>query len=72
MKKWIQKAIKRPGRARKYLMRLYGRKAFTKDGTIKSEYLKKAIQKAKKKKNISLLRALYLAKTLKKMKKEKH
>ncbi len=35
---WIQKAIKRKGRAHRYLARLYGRKAFTKDGDIKIEY----------------------------------
>ncbi len=46
--KWIQKAIKRKGRAHRYLMRLYGRKAFTKDGDIKMEYIYKAIRLMKK------------------------
>ena len=70
--KWIQKAVKRPGRVHRYLMRLYGRKAFTKDGDIKMEYLDKAIKHVKKAKmskerKRSLLSALLLAKRLKRM-----
>jgi TPP-dependent indolepyruvate ferredoxin oxidoreductase alpha subunit len=70
---WIQKAIKRKGRAKRYLMRLYGRKAFTKDGDIKVEYINKAIRHVKRKypkgseERKSLLSALYLAKRLKRM-----
>ncbi|MCS7119570.1 MAG: capsid protein VP2 [Archaeoglobaceae archaeon] len=66
--KWIQKAIKRPGRVRKYIARLYGKKAFNKDGSIKASYLKKAEERAKKTGNTSLVRAINLAQTFKKMK----
>ena len=74
-RKWIQHAIKRKGRAHKYLERLYGRKAFTRDGDIKVEYLDKAIKHVKKEypkgseERKSLLSALYLAKRLKRMRK---
>jgi hypothetical protein len=70
---WIQKAIKRKGRAHRYLARLYGRKAFTHDGDIKMEYLMKAIRHVKRtypkgsEERKSLLSALYLAKRLKRM-----
>jgi hypothetical protein len=65
--KWIQQAIKRPGRVRRVMREWYGEKAFNPDGTIKIKYLNKAIEKAKRINNLSLLRALYLAKTLKKL-----
>ncbi|CAA30204.1 hypothetical protein [Saccharolobus shibatae] len=70
--KWVQKAIKRPGRVHRYLMRLYGKRAFTKDGDIKASYLDKAIKHVKKakipkEKKRSLLSALLLAKRLKRM-----
>ena len=64
--KWIQKAVKRQGRAHRYLMRLYGRKAFTRDGDIKMEYIDKAIRHVKRtypkgsEKRKSLLSMLYL------------
>ena len=70
---WIQKAIKRKGRVHRYLMRLYGKRAFTKDGDIKTEYINKAIRHVKKtypkgsEKRKSLLSALYLARRLKRM-----
>jgi len=73
---WIQKAIKRKGRAHKYLMRLYGRKAFDRKGDIKMEYLMKAIRHVKKtypkgsEERKSLLSALYLARRLKRMHKK--
>jgi len=66
-KKWIQKAVKKPGRTHAYLSRLYGSKAFNADGTIKVEYLNKAIERAKKEGNTSLERALLLAKNLKRL-----
>ena len=44
---WIHEAIKRPGRVKEYIKRKYGDKAFTKKGTIKAEYLKKALKEAK-------------------------
>ncbi len=70
---WIQKAIKRKGRAHRYLLRLYGKKAFDSKGDIKMEYLMKAIQHVKKtypkgsEERKSLLSMLYLAKRLKRM-----
>ncbi len=73
---WIQKAIKRKGRAHRYLMRLYGKRAFTKDGDIKMEYLNKAIRHVKRtypkgsEERKSLLSMLYLAKRLKRMHKK--
>ncbi len=73
---WIQKAIKRKGRAKRYLMRLYGKRAFTKNGDIKMEYLMKAIRHVKHKYpkgsegRKSLLSALYLARRLKRMHKK--
>lgn len=75
MSDWIQKAIKRKGRVRKYLKRLYGKKAFTRSGDIKMSYINKAIahvKKAKmpKDKKKSLLSALILAKRLKRMHKK--
>lgn len=56
--KWIQEAVKRPGRVRTYLKRKYGDAAFTKDGKIKLEYLRKALKETK---DHSLKRALLLA-----------
>jgi len=70
-RRWIQRAIKRPGRVKRYIMRVYGPKAFTKDGEVKHKYLLKAIRRAKRKGNKSLLRALYLARTFELMKKGK-
>jgi hypothetical protein len=61
---WIQKAIKRPGRVRAYMKRKYGNRAFTKNGEIKTSYLRRA---AKETKNRSLKSALLLAIRLKKM-----
>ena len=50
--------------AHRYLRRVYGKKAFTKDGLIRSQYLEKAIKRLKRKqsKNQKLLNALILAK----------
>jgi len=74
-KRWIQHAIKRPGRVRRYMMRKYGSEAFTKDGEIKQSYINKAIKeiksRPKSKRNTSLLRALYLARRLETMRKGK-
>jgi len=60
-KYWIQRAVKRPGRVRRYISRVYGNKAFTKDGKIKLEYLKKAKERALRNGNTSLARAIQLA-----------
>jgi hypothetical protein len=61
---WIQRAVKRPGRVKRYMKRRYGKKAFTKTGEIKMSYLRRA---AKETKNRSLRSALLLAIRLKRM-----
>jgi len=74
-RRWIQRAIRRPGRVRRYMMRKYGRKAFTKSGEIKQSYINRAIKeiksRPKSRRNTSLLRALYLARRLETMRKGK-
>jgi len=62
--RWIQQAIKRPGRVRAYMMRRYGKRAFTKSGTIRMRYLKRA---ARETRDRSLRSALLLAIRLKRM-----
>lgn len=63
---WIQEAVDRPGRVRRYLARKYGNRAFTSRGTIKPEYLNRAIRSLERSGgNRSLLAALRLAKRLK-------
>jgi hypothetical protein len=62
---WIQRAVKRPGRVKRYMKRRYGKRAFTKSGEIKMSYLRRA---AKETKNRSLRSALLLAIRLKRMK----
>lgn len=68
--RWIQEAIKRPGRVHRYLARVYGKKAFDKRGRIKYKYLDMAIKRVKNmpksRRPKGLLQALYLAKMLKK------
>jgi len=67
-KYWIQRAVKREGRCRRYLRRLYGSRAFNKDGTIKVSYINKAIKHVKRtysrgdKRRRSLLSMLNLCK----------
>jgi hypothetical protein len=61
---WIQRAIKHPGRVRRYMKHRYGKKAFTKSGEIKTSYLRKA---AKETKSRSMRSALLLAIRLKRM-----
>ena len=39
-KKWIQKAIKKPGALRAYVKRRFGEEGFTKSGTIKMSVLR--------------------------------
>ena len=70
--RWIQRAIEHPGRCRRYLKRLYGDEAFTKDGHIKITYVDKAIKHVKenvkdKERRRSLLSMLNLCKRLIKM-----
>ena len=64
MKNWIPKQLKKD-RVRNYLLRKYGKTAFNKDGSIKIEYLKKAIKETN---NRSLISALNLAIKFKHMK----
>jgi hypothetical protein len=67
--KWIPKKLK-SGRVSGYLKRKYGKVAFNSDGTIKVSYIRKAIADLKAKGgNSSLIRALRLAITFKRMKK---
>ena len=71
---WIQRAIKHPGRVRRYLKRIYGDEAFTKNGEIKQQYVHKAINELKErppsKRPKGLLNALYAALTLEKLRKD--
>ena len=41
VRRWIQKAIKHPGSLRAYVKRRFGRRGFTKRGTIKTSILRK-------------------------------
>ena len=72
--KWIQHAVKRPGRVHRYIAREYGEDCFDEDGDIKMSCLNEAIQDLKEEceereteECLSLLRALELAKRLKEM-----
>jgi len=70
VRNWLQQAIKREGRVKNYLRRVYGSRAFNKDGTIKSEYIRKALKRIEKKptpNEKSLKAALNLALRLKRM-----
>ena len=66
--KWIQKAIKHPGALRAYMKRKYGEKAFTRKGTIKREYLLRALKETK---SPTIKRRIYLALTLRKLAKRR-
>jgi len=72
---WIQKAIKRPGRVRKYLLRRFGRRALTRNGELKHQYVLKAIRELKERppsaRPKGLLQALHLAKRLETMHKDR-
>jgi len=74
-RRWIKRAIKRPGRVKKYIKRKYGKKAFTKSGEIKQQYIHKAIKELKSrppsKRPKGLLNALQLAKRLETLRKGK-
>lgn len=70
MTKFINKAIDDPGRVHEYLFRVYGKRAFFNNGTIKIKYINKAIQRIKHgsgKNYDNILQALQLAKRLKRM-----
>jgi hypothetical protein len=74
MTDWLSKAIKRPGRVHLYIMREYGEDCFDENGDIKMSCLDEAIedvrarcQEHRTEECVSLLRALELARTFKKM-----
>ena len=71
--KWIQGAVnpKHRGYAREYVERLYGREALTERGTLKIDYLDKAIEHAHQTGDYSAERRLILAKRLKEMSQKK-
>ncbi len=64
-KRWIQGAIRRPGRLRAYVQRVYGKDGFTRSGTIRVEVLREL---ARRKDGIG--RAARLALRLREMKEE--
>ena len=68
--RWVQKAIKHPGALKRYMARVYGKKAFTSRGTIKREYLLKALKRAEREHNTTLIRRINLALTLRKLRKK--
>lgn len=63
-KKWIQKAIRKPGNVRRYLLRTYGGSAFTERGTIRPAFLDRAEKRAKKEGRRKLMEEIILAKRL--------
>lgn len=65
MSRWIQEAVKRPGRLRRYVARVYGREGFTQRGTIRVEVLREI---AKRKDGLG--RAARLALTLRRLRGE--
>jgi len=72
--KWIQHAVKRPGRVHRYIAREYGEDCIDDDGDIKMSCLNEAIEDVREEceerhteQCLSLLRALELAKRLKEM-----
>jgi len=65
-KRWIQKAIKKPGALRNYVKRKYGKKGFDRKGRIKVEILRKLA-----KRNDVIGRRARLALTLRKLSKRK-
>lgn len=69
MVRLLQRIIKRKGRVRRYIRRIYGNKGFDKKGRIKFKYLYKAKKRAKRMGNFSLVQAINLAIRLKKMRK---
>lgn len=69
---FIQGSIQRPGRTKEYIMRIYGNRGFNLDGTIKEEYLDKAIKRAKDRGETSLEKALVEGRTLKRFARQKH
>jgi hypothetical protein len=65
--RFIQGAVKHPGRVREYIERTYGSEGFNENGTIKMEYLEMAKGKAEESHNTSLVDAIDLAIRLKRI-----
>jgi hypothetical protein len=63
--RWIQDAIRHPGRLRAYVQRVYGQEGFTQRGTIRVEVLREI---AKRKDGLG--RAARLALTLRRLRGE--
>jgi hypothetical protein len=61
--RWIQQAVKQPGRLRAYVRRVYGRARFTEEGTIRLQVLRDLV-----KRQDEIGRATRLALTLRKLK----
>ena len=66
-KNWIAGATKRKGRLHAKLKRLYGEKAFHKNGTIRADYLEKALKHAEREHDLKLEREVRLARVLKRI-----
>jgi len=66
-KRWIQTAIKKPNALRNYVRRRYGRRGFTKRGSIKVSVLKKLA----KSENKTIRARARLALTLRRLRKKK-
>ena len=63
---WIQEAIKKPGALKRQIRAKYGKRAFTKKGTIKVEFLRRAAKAGGK-----IGRRARLALTLRKLRRGK-
>lgn len=63
-RKWIQRAVKHPGRVRRDQMRLYGKKAFNSDGDLNRQYLEKGKKHFEETGNRSAVDAYDLAQRL--------
>ena len=46
VKKWIKGAVKRPGAYRRSVQRRYGKRGFTREGTIKREVIARDAQRS--------------------------
>lgn len=64
--RWVQRAIKHPGRVQKYVLKKMGAKGFTPEGTIRPEALVEAKRIARKNHDVGMEDAITLAQRLKK------
>ena len=67
--RFIEGAVRHPGRVREYIERTYGSEGFNENGSIRMEYLEMAKKKAEESHNRSLVDAIDLAIRLKQIKK---